>query len=111
VQEAADDGTVTFTSIFPAAYSGRWPHVHIEVYPSLDEATRAGTPTKTTQLAFPDAVCTDVYATDGYEQSVQNISQTSLSSDMVFSDGWDSELATMSGSASSGLTAALNLAV
>ena len=33
VQETDDDGSVTFTSIFPAAYSGRWPHIHFEVYP------------------------------------------------------------------------------
>ena len=35
VQAAGDDGMVTFTSIFPACYSGRWPHIHFEVYPSL----------------------------------------------------------------------------
>jgi hypothetical protein len=34
VQETGSDGTVTFTSIFPAACSGRWPHVHFEVYPA-----------------------------------------------------------------------------
>ncbi len=33
-------GTVTFTSIFPAAYSGRWPHIHFEVY--SDVADRGG---------------------------------------------------------------------
>ena len=27
-------------AIFPAAYSGRWPHMHFEVYPSLAEATK-----------------------------------------------------------------------
>ena len=31
VQEAGPDGRVRFTSIFPAAYAGRWPHVHFEV--------------------------------------------------------------------------------
>ena len=33
VQEADANGRVAFTSIFPAAYSGRWPHIHFEVYP------------------------------------------------------------------------------
>ncbi|MGO3315272.1 MAG: hypothetical protein ACTIMA_15950, partial [Brachybacterium tyrofermentans] len=28
VQVVGDDGTVTFTSIFPGCYSGRWPHIH-----------------------------------------------------------------------------------
>ena len=41
VQEADADGRVEFTTIFPAAYSGRWPHIHFEVYPSLAEATSA----------------------------------------------------------------------
>jgi protocatechuate 3,4-dioxygenase beta subunit len=28
VQEADANGQATFTSIFPGAYSGRWPHIH-----------------------------------------------------------------------------------
>jgi len=31
-------GTVTFTSVFPACYPGRWPHVHFEVYDGLTSA-------------------------------------------------------------------------
>src|SRR6478672_1365462 len=41
VQEADEKGWVEFTSIFPAAYDGRWPHVHFEVYKTLDDATNA----------------------------------------------------------------------
>jgi protocatechuate 3,4-dioxygenase beta subunit len=33
VQIADAAGRVSFTSIFPACYSGRWPHIHFEVYP------------------------------------------------------------------------------
>ena len=72
VQEADADGQVTFTTIFPACYSGRWPHIHFEVYPSLAEATSAGNVMATSQLALPEDVCDLVYATDGYEQSVEN---------------------------------------
>lgn len=32
VQESDADGVVTFDSIYPACYSGRWPHIHFEVY-------------------------------------------------------------------------------
>ena len=39
VQAADSNGQVTFTSIFPGCYSGRWPHIHFEVYPSLSAAT------------------------------------------------------------------------
>jgi len=42
VQEADANGQVTFTTIFPAAYSGRWPHIHFEVYESLAAATSGG---------------------------------------------------------------------
>ena len=41
-QEVDANGTVTFTSIFPACYSGRWPHIHFEVYGSLSDATSSG---------------------------------------------------------------------
>ena len=40
-------------SIFPAAYAGRWPHIHFEVYPSLDDATSATNKLRTSQLALP----------------------------------------------------------
>jgi protocatechuate 3,4-dioxygenase beta subunit len=111
VQETGGDGTVTFTSIFPAAYSGRWPHVHFEVYPSLDAATTASGKLRTSQLAFPEDACRQVYATDGYGQSVQNLAQTSLESDMVFSDGYSLQLAKVTGDVRDGMTATLNVPV
>ena len=111
VQETAGDGSVTFTSIFPAAYSGRWPHVHFEVYPSLADATRAQNKLRTSQLALPEAACTTVYATDGYEASVANLAQTSLQTDMVFSDGWSLQMAKVTGDVDSGLVAQLTVPV
>ncbi|WP_199753690.1 MULTISPECIES: hypothetical protein [Corallococcus] len=27
---------MAFTSSFPACYSGRWPHIHFEIYPSVE---------------------------------------------------------------------------
>ena len=111
VQESDAKGKLTFKTIFPAAYSGRWPHIHFEVYPSLDEATAGGSKLKTSQLALPLQTCEAVYATDGYEQSVQNLSQTSLDGDMVFSDGYASQLATASGSVADGIAVKLNVGV
>ncbi len=111
VQETGSDGQVTFTSIFPAAYSGRWPHIHFEVYPSLAEATSAGTRMATSQMAMPEDICNVVYATDGYNQSVKNMAQTSLARDMVFSDGVDQQTPTMSGTIDNGLTATLSVTV
>ena len=60
VQETGGDGTVTFTSIFPAAYSGRWPHLHFEIYPSLGAATTASGKLRTSQMALPEAACRQV---------------------------------------------------
>lgn len=111
VQPADSTGKVRFTSIFPGCYSGRWPHVHFEVYRSLSAATAVSNKIGTSQIALPKTACDTVYATSGYSASVTNLSRISLASDMVFSDGASLELATMSGNVSSGLTAALTVAV
>jgi protocatechuate 3,4-dioxygenase beta subunit len=111
VQETGSDGSVRFTSIFPAAYSGRWPHIHFEVYPSLEAATTASGRLRTSQLALPEDACALVYATDGYEQSVRNMAQTSLDTDNVFSDGYSLQLATVTGDVDTGMAATLNVPV
>ena len=111
VQETDAQGWVEFTSIFPAAYDGRWPHVHFEVYPSLDDATSASNKLRTSQLALPEEACTQVYEADGYEQSVSNLSQTSLDTDNVFGDGYSLQLAKVTGSNDQGWVATLNVPV
>jgi protocatechuate 3,4-dioxygenase beta subunit len=112
VQASDHEGVVRFTSIFPACYPGRWPHVHLEVYRSVDDATSGGTPIATSQVAIPAATCEAAYATKGYEASVGNLAQLSLASDMVFGDdGGVHELATVTGSADSGYTIALTVPV
>ncbi len=112
VQTTDADGTVTFTSIFPACYTGRWPHIHFEVYGSVADATSSGPIVKTSQIALPAEACTAVYATDGYSASVRNLAQVSLARDNVFgNDGGIHQIATMSGSASSGYSAALTVGV
>ena len=112
VQETDAMGTVRFTSIYPACYSGRWPHIHFEVYSDVANAVASGPIVKTSQIALPEEVDALVYATSGYEQSVRNMSQTSLSRDMVFGDdGGIHQIASMSGSVASGYTAALTIGV
>jgi protocatechuate 3,4-dioxygenase beta subunit len=112
VQQAGADGTVTFKSIFPAAYSGRWPHIHFEVYPSLDAARSAKSKLATSQVALPEGVCRQVFATSGYEQSVPNMARTSLSRDMVFGDDDGvHQMGTVTGAVASGLTVALTVPV
>jgi len=112
VQAAGDDGIIEFTSVFPACYDGRWPHIHFEVYPSLDLATSSGNKIATSQIALPEETCAAVYATSGYESSVSALSRVSLATDMVFADdGGVHEIGTVSGSIADGLTVELAVGV
>jgi protocatechuate 3,4-dioxygenase beta subunit len=112
VQVAGSDGKVRFTSMFPACYKGRWPHIHFEVYPSEADITDAANAVATSQVALPQADCDTVYATTGYEQSVSNLAELSLASDNVFGDdGGALQLATVTGDPATGYTVALTAAV
>jgi len=111
VQEADANGVVTFTSIYPGCYSGRWPHIHFEVYPTLASSTSVSNKIATSQIALPKAANDLVYAQSGYGSSASNASQITLASDGVFSDGASLELATVTGSVSSGFVASLTVAV
>jgi protocatechuate 3,4-dioxygenase beta subunit len=112
VQVADAEGRVTFTSIFPACYSGRWPHIHFEVYPDLDGISDSGNAIATSQVALTESVCRTVYALSGYEGSSQNLSQVTLTSDNVFGDdGGTSQLATITGDATKGYRVALTARV
>ena len=102
VQETNAQGQVRFTTIFPACYSGRWPHIHFEVYPSLAKATNSSNKIATSQMALTEEASTAVYATAGYEQSVSNLSRVSLGSDNVFGDGYDLQVPQVTGNAASG---------
>jgi protocatechuate 3,4-dioxygenase beta subunit len=112
VQEADANGQVTFKTIFPGAYNGRWPHIHFEVFESMNNATAAGQVLAVSQIALTDAACREVYASAGYETSARNFPNTTLRSDNVFGeDGGIYQLATMSGSVSGGYTAGLNVTI
>ncbi len=113
IQATDATGTATFTSIFPACYSGRWPHIHFEVYGSLANATSgAGPIVKTSQIALPEDPADAVYATTGYTRSVQNMTRVSLSTDNVFGeDSAATELATVTGSVKDGYQATLKIAI
>ncbi|MFJ4224014.1 intradiol ring-cleavage dioxygenase [Microbacterium sp. NPDC089695] len=112
VQVADADGRVSFTSIFPGCYSGRWPHIHFEVYPDVDAITDSANAIATSQMALPEDACTAVYADSRYDGSTQNLAQTSLASDNVFGDDAAAlQLATISGDTGSGYTASLVVAV
>jgi protocatechuate 3,4-dioxygenase beta subunit len=111
VQATDSNGQVTFTTIFPACYSGRWPHIHVEIYPSLATATSVANVSKITQIAMTEAACNEVFATSGYSASVANLKQISLASDNVFSDGATLETPTITGNVTSGYALTLTVGI
>lgn len=111
-QIADANGTVTFTTIFPACYSGRWPHMHVEVFPDEASITDSANAIATSQLALPQGVCDVVFAEPGYEQSVSNLAQLSLATDGVFSDdGAAAQLATVTVDVANGYLATLAVGI
>ncbi len=111
VQVTDSTGTVSFTSIFPGCYSGRWPHIHYEVYPSLAAATSSSNKIATSQIAIPQAACSTAYSASGYASSVTNLGQITLASDNVFRDGSTLQMATATGDNSSGWLIANAIAI
>ena len=98
------NGQVTFTSIFPGCYAGRYPHIHFEVYPSLARATSYSNRLLCSQFAMPRAACDTVYASSGYASSATNFARTSTSSDNVFGDNSSAQVTAMTPAMTGDLT-------
>jgi protocatechuate 3,4-dioxygenase beta subunit len=112
VQEADANGVVEFTSVYPGCYPGRWPHIHFEVYPSLETASDESNRIATSQIALPEDASAAVYAVAGYESSVQPFQNVSLARDNVFrDDGGVNQLGTASGDAMGGFVVELTVPV
>ncbi|TMG97802.1 MAG: intradiol ring-cleavage dioxygenase [Betaproteobacteria bacterium] len=113
VQVTDSSGKVTFTTIFPGCYSGRWPHIHFEIYANVQQAIAGTNAVKTSQLALPESTCREVYAqTALYPSSIANLNQISLTSDNVFgNDGGVLQIPAISGSIAAGYTATLEVGI
>ena len=87
-------GRVRFTTVFPACYPGRWPHIHFEVFSGAEMAVSGKAALLTSQFAFPEADCRAVYGADPlYAASVQTLEGVSLKRDGIFRDSSATELA------------------
>jgi protocatechuate 3,4-dioxygenase beta subunit len=113
VQVTDAAGVATFTTVVPGCYPGRWPHVHFEVYDTLQGATRGARPRRTTQLALPFDAAKVAYAQRGYEASLPYLERMgSPARDGVFGDdGGARQIATVTGTAAAGFVAALDAPV
>ncbi|MDV7198612.1 hypothetical protein R4172_13705 [Rhodococcus kroppenstedtii] len=112
VQVADAAGTVTFDTIVPGCYSGRWTHIHFEVYPDVASATTADNAIATSQVAFPRDMLDTVYQLDTYPGSASNLARIgTLDDDNVFGDGYDLQMGTFTGDPTSGYVGSLAVAV
>ncbi|MFK4762374.1 intradiol ring-cleavage dioxygenase [Microbacterium sp. ZW T5_45] len=107
VQVADADGKVSFTSIYPGCYSGRWPHIHFEVYPDAESISDSANAIATSQMAMPEAESAAVYETSTYDGSAQNLAKVTLASNVFGDDSGASQLPTISGNVTDGYTATL----
>ena len=87
-------GRVSFTTIVPGCYEGRFPHMHFEIYPALDKATDYRNRSLTSQLVVPAATCKEAYARHAaYRRSIDRLSRSSLERDGIFRDNTPKQLA------------------
>lgn len=54
IQVVDANGEATFQTIVPGCYTGRWTHIHFEVYPDVASATDVSNVVATSQVAFPE---------------------------------------------------------
>lgn len=88
------EGKVRFTTIFPGCYDGRWPHIHFEVFGSIEAAVSGEASVLTAQIAMPEADCADVYAADArYSNGTVNLGRISIATDNAFSDNSADQIA------------------
>ena len=109
VQVTDANGEATFTSIFPGCYSGRYPHIHFEVYPSLSMATLYTNRILVSQMALPRDICSTVYGSaTGYSASVNNLAAVTIANDGVFGDNSTAQMTQMTPVLSGDVSAGYN---
>lgn len=111
VQVADKYGQVTFETIVPGCYSGRWPHIHFEVFPDKASITDSTNNILTSQIAIDETVARAVYADSVYGNSLSNLDKVTLDTDGIFSDGYDQQLPKFTGDVTSGYTTSIDVPI
>jgi protocatechuate 3,4-dioxygenase beta subunit len=110
VQETGADGRVSFLSVFPGVDAGRWPHLHVAVFASAQEAAKPGAKKLlTAQLALPEAICRLVYATPGYAPAAKALAKLRMGTDPVFGGRTPPPMPKTSGNVRTGFTTELTI--
>ena len=85
LQPADDSGRVRFSSIVPGCYGGRAPHLHFEVFESVEAALGGISALLVSQLGLPSDACEAVYADRAtYGESADNLERWPPSRDWAF---------------------------
>ena len=94
MQIADADGRLSFTTILPGTYEGRWPHIHFEVFDSAEAAVSGKDALLIAQIAFDGEALKALYQADPrYADSIGPLDRVTLSSDMVFRDNTAEQIA------------------
>jgi protocatechuate 3,4-dioxygenase beta subunit len=98
------NGLVSFATIFPGWYSGRAVHIHIHIYNAIGKTLLVS------QIAFPASVCDTVFttATSFYKRGKAD---TTNERDGIFSDGFTTQLAGITGDTTKGMVLTHNVVV
>jgi len=90
-------GKVSFVSIYPGWYSGRAPHIHLEIKDS------SGKSLLVTQVAFPEHISNEVYTTSSL-YAARGKADTSNAGDGIFQDSLAEQMAVVTGNVKDGYT-------
>lgn len=110
-------GVVTFTTIVPGTYMGRYPHIHFEIFENAAAAVNGRQSLLISQFAVPADVLKPLYDGDArYQSSIKPLSNSSdIATDNVFGNNTPEQIKaqtlTMSGNAQSGYVASATIGV
>jgi protocatechuate 3,4-dioxygenase beta subunit len=93
IQISNANGQVTFLTNFPPAYDGRYPHMHFEIFTSIQAALTGRSALFTSQLAMPRDIASTVFQASGYQVAQSQLASVTTSSDFVFRSFSASQLA------------------
>jgi len=116
VQQTNASGKVTFQTIVPGCYAGRFPHLHVEIFATLASANNGANALLVGQLIVPASVCSAVYAdTATYAGSATNFAAVTIANDNVFGDNSTTEnlgrTLEVTGSVAAGYTAQVTVGI
>ena len=102
-QTTDTSGKVSFISIYPGWYSGRAPHIHLEIF------DKQGKSLLITQIAFPENISDTVYASSMYAS--RGKADTPNLRDGIFADSLNEQMGTLTGNLKDGFTLSSTIVV